>query len=299
MPQSPSQFYKCPHCGHILLKDPTVMSLAGTGAGLGIIGGGCPDCHQPLDAESVYVACKYDITVTEIVRGKHGPDVNANILASHRAGKVTLTLEEISLLSAVPSPPPSNIPVSPSTPRIEFKRKDLWYIIPIVLIVIAVVFTCVFMSQPKQAPKIVPPTNTVPAAENIPTPIGSSAGPVLVLSTYGISLPYDPADWTEINGTLVLQGLGDCQLWGAETIYNEVPDKPADIKADDGNLVYDVYLRETDVTTAAAYFIRSGIPGYDFTSQGSMPVVLYANSNTATWDVCSTAVIKLLTNIAP
>jgi hypothetical protein len=352
-----------------------MMSLAGTGAGFGFVGGSCPDCHQPLDAESVYVACKYDISVAEIAKGNYGPTVVNNILAAQRAGKVTLTPEELNLLSR---PQPTRIPRN-AILQFILKGKKLQWLILVLLALAAIMIIGVFVSESTlhrfgitaivrstvlqtAAPGsniisaqtvtqnglqlwcVVTENKTIrqnwivsgsttetsavstimeavlpsrfadlgctnwggvsvaaPLVEIVPKNTGVPPTPSmgLMLTAYEISLPYDPSIWSDLNNVLVLQGLPDCQVWGAETIYNVVPDKPADIKVDDGNLAYEAYLNKMDVTTGAAYFIRSGIPSYDFTSEGSIPVVLYVNSNTATWDVCGAAVETLIKTFLP
>jgi len=90
MTDRPSPFYKCPHCGHILLKDAMMMSLAATGAAVGILGGGCPDCRSPLDAGAVYIAGRYDISAADIVHGNYGKEVLAAILAAQHAAPFIL-----------------------------------------------------------------------------------------------------------------------------------------------------------------------------------------------------------------
>jgi hypothetical protein len=127
VPHSPSNFYKCPHCHHVLLKDSQMMMLAGTDAGFGIIGGGCPDCHQPLDAEKVYKTCEYDLSIAEIAAGNYGQSVIDNILAAQRSRKISLSPEELSLL----------IPVSPR--NISARRVILLGTLFTVLIIAAVI----------------------------------------------------------------------------------------------------------------------------------------------------------------
>jgi hypothetical protein len=140
MPENPSQFYECPHCRHVMLKDSTMMMLAGSGAGFGILGGVCKDCHQPLDAEKVYVKCEYDLSVAQIVKGNYGKDVLDNILAAYKAGKVKLSAEELELLS--PSPAIAETPAIIGTPLMKkpSRRKALWLLLLLIPVAAGVIF---------------------------------------------------------------------------------------------------------------------------------------------------------------
>jgi hypothetical protein len=374
MPQSPSQFYKCPHCGHILLKDRMTMSLAGIGTGFGIVGGGCPDCHHSLDAEAVYVTCKYDISVAEIAReGGQDKTVIQNILVAFRAGKVQLTSEELSLLSLEPqNGQRSNIPQA--NLRLKFKRKDLAWIIPTILVIIATVLILVLSSRPKPDPFGMPAVvestvlnksgsgsgiisaqsvtrnglemwciiteskagqqhwvvsgsvtgdsavsmilaagmpsdfsnlgctnwggmiaNAIPTTTFLPvTSAPPTSVPVFFIPAYEIALPYDPSVWAagQNNTSISPLDIAPCLVEGPYTAWNVVPDRPADIQVTDGDLAYNAYLNSSGERVDATYFIRSGIPGYDFASK--TPVVLYVSSSTAGWNACKAAVGKLI-----
>jgi hypothetical protein len=371
--QPPLQFYKCPHCGHILLKDRMMMSLAVTDAGFGIVGGGCPDCHQSLDAEAVYVTCKYDISVVEIVRGEDDNSVIQNILAAYRAGKVQLTVEELGMLSQKSSQTQRSAPPQTSHPFL-FKRKDLAWIILLVLAVVAIVLLVILFTRPKPneygMPTVVESTvlNTSKVGSRIISaqtvtknglemwcvitesqagqqhwvvsgsivddsavsmilesgmpsdflnlgctnwggvsaaatstitlsPVTSSvptSAPVFYVPAYMVALPYDPSVWkvSPTNTSLSPWDVAPCLVEGPYTAWNEVPDRPADIQINDGNLFFEAYLKTSSERIDATYFIRGGVPGYDFSTKE--PIVLYISSNPATWEACKADVDKLI-----
>ena len=75
-----------------------MMQFAGMGVCIGAVGGGCPDCHGPLDAEAVYTEGKYDITIEQIAKGGYGTGIINNIRALHRSGRIELTPREQRIL---------------------------------------------------------------------------------------------------------------------------------------------------------------------------------------------------------
>jgi hypothetical protein len=99
MADHPSYFYICPHCHNVNLKDSMMMNFAASGAGIGSIGGGCPECHAPLDAEAVYHDCRFDLSIAEIASGAYGQALVSKVLSLQAAEKIQLAPEELSLLT--------------------------------------------------------------------------------------------------------------------------------------------------------------------------------------------------------